>query len=42
MKKKYIIIILSIILLIVILTLFLVEIPSPSKLISENYELKIQ
>ncbi len=42
MKKIYLIIIILFIFLIVVSTLLFIDIPSPSKLISENYTLEIK
>ena len=40
MKKKYLLISVLIILIMIFLTIFFVEIPSPSKKISENYQME--
>ena len=42
MKKIYLLITALIIFVIIILSLLFVDIPSPSKLISESYELEIK
>ena len=42
MKKKYLIIAVLIIFIVIISSLLFVDIPSPSKLITESYELEIK
>tara|TARA_Y100000590_G_scaffold430687_1_gene544560 strand:+ start:350 stop:478 length:129 start_codon:yes stop_codon:yes gene_type:complete len=42
MKKRYLLIILSILVLLGLIGLLSIDIPSPSKLISESYNLDIQ
>ena len=42
MKKKYLIIAVLIIFIVIISSLLFVDIPSPSKLITEGYELEIK
>ena len=42
MKKIYLLITVSILFVIIISSLLFVDIPSPSKLISESYELEIK
>ena len=42
MKKKYLIIAILIIFIVIISSLLFVDIPSPSKLITESYELEIK
>ena len=42
MKKKYLIIVVLIIFIVIISSLLFVDIPSPSKLITESYELEIK
>tara|TARA_Y100001970_G_C14086668_1_gene777721 strand:+ start:734 stop:862 length:129 start_codon:yes stop_codon:yes gene_type:complete len=42
MKNKYIIYFFAILTIIVILTLYMVEIPSPSKIVTENYTLNLK
>ena len=42
MKKIYLLLALLIIFCVIILSLLFVEIPSPSKLISEDYQLEIK
>ncbi|PPR44731.1 MAG: hypothetical protein CFH18_00925 [Alphaproteobacteria bacterium MarineAlpha5_Bin8] len=42
MKKRYLLIILSILVVLGLIGLFSVDIPSPSRLFSESYQLDIQ